>query len=448
MRFTLCFGALALCAAPAVGQRADSTAVVPRPVDTGPECVPRPAAGAGDTLCVTRTGAIARALAVNPQLLVAAAQTQQARAGKVQTVAMPDPQFSVEWDASHGPFGTGGGAISELYQATLTIPFFDKFRLNHRIGSASVRASEADSTSVQQQVVSQTSQAYDALLAALRHRSDLEEIDSLAADFARKTQARYDAGTVARLDVVNAQVALASAENDLIANGRDIANARAALNRLMGRPLGAPLATADTLAPPPGLPALDPLIAAAAAHRPELASMRAQQSGAHAATALAREFWLPDFTVGLYKDYAAGPQPGLLLTGFSFPIPLFYWNHSKGEIAQDRFYEEELSAGYRDQAAAVEQDVRAAYATAATALRQVLYLRDQLLPAARDAYRIAAASYALGGLSALEVNSARAALADAESQYTDQLAAANSARADLERAVAVPLATFPTGASQ
>ncbi len=407
MRFTLCIGALALCAAPAVGQQADSIRVVPMPANTGPECVPGPAgASGGDSLCLSRAEAISRALVANPQLQVAAAQNQEARARKVQTVAMPDPAFSVEWDASRGPFGTNGGALSELYQATLTIPFFDKFRLNHRIGNADVLSTEADSTSVHQQIVAATSQAYDALLAALRHRSDLEEVDSLAADFETKTQARFDAGTVPRLDVVNAQVALAQAGNDLIANERDIANARAALNRLLGRPLGAPLATADTLAPPAALPALEPLIGAAAAHRPELAALRAQQAGAHAATALAREFWLPDFTVGLYKDYAAGPQPGLLLTGFSFPIPLFYWNHSKGEIAQDHSYETELAATYRDQAAAVEQDVRAAYAAAATARRQVLYLRDQLLPAARDAYRIAAASYALGGSSALEVNAA------------------------------------------
>ncbi len=94
------------------------------------------------------------------------------------------------------------------------------------------------------------------------------------------------------------------------------------------------------------------------------------------------------------------------------------------------------------------QDVRAAWATADAALRQAVFIRDQLLPAARDAYRIASASYGLGGLSALEVNAARAALVSAESQYTDALAAANSARADLERAVATPLATFGTGAPQ
>jgi cobalt-zinc-cadmium efflux system outer membrane protein len=90
----------------------------------------------------------------------------------------------------------------------------------------------------------------------------------------------------------------------------------------------------------------------------------------------------------------------------------------------------------------VGQDVREAYANADAALRQAVYIRDQLLPSAREAYHVATVSYGLGGLSALDVLDARSSLLDAESQYADALAAANSARADLERAVGVPLNTF------
>ena len=183
-------------------------------------------------------------------------------------------------------------------------------------------------------------------------------------------------------------------------------------------------------------------------NRPELASLQSQRNGARATTQLAREFWYPDLSIGVARDYLADPTPGYLTTTISFPIPLLYWNHSKGEIAQDRYREDELAATYRDAEAAVGQDVRVAYGAAFTALRQAVYIRDQLLPAARQAYRIAAASYGLGGSSALEVNAARVALLDAESQYTDALAAASSARADLERAIAAPLATFAPGASQ
>ena len=93
----------------------------------------------------------------------------------------------------------------------------------------------------------------------------------------------------------------------------------------------------------------------------------------------------------------------------------------------------------------IGQDVRAAYSAAATALRQAIFLRDALLPAAREAYRIASVSYGLGGSSALDVLDARRALRDAENQYTNALASANMSRADLERAAARSLMSFETG---
>ena len=456
MRYLLSACALATVASAGLGQQPTPSATPPSgavPAETvvAPECLlaarPAVAPRAGDSLCVSRAGAIASALIANPQMQVAGAQAQQARAARVQGVALPDPTFGAEWDGSKAPFGVGG-LSSKIFGASITIPFVDKFRLNGRIGTAAIQQSESDSIAVQQAIASQTSQTYDSLLSALRHRANLREADSLAGDFLKKTEARFDAGTVARLDMVNAQVAVAQARNDLIANERDIADARSSLNRLLGRPLGAPLATADSLAVPAALPELPLLEAAAQRSRPELASLEHQQQGARAATTLAREFWTPDLTLGISRDFVADPTPGYLTTGVSFPIPVLYWNHAHGEIAQARFREVELAAARRDLEAAVGQDVRVAYATAATARRQAVFIRDELLPASRQAYRIAAASYSLGGSSALEVNAARAALVSAESQYTDALAAANGARADLERAVATPLASFGTGASQ
>ena len=134
---------------------------------------------------------------------------------------------------------------------------------------------------------------------------------ALAQDFVRRAEARYNAGTTPKLDLVRAQVELARAENDLIGSERDVANARAALNRLVGRPLGAPIAAADSLSVPPAPPELDRLLAAASASRPELGDLKSQQAGARAASGLAQEYWLPDLTVGISHDYA-DPGPGRL----------------------------------------------------------------------------------------------------------------------------------------
>jgi len=133
-------------------------------------------------------------------------------------------------------------------------------------------------------------------------------------------------------------------------------------------------------------------------------------------------------------------------TGIALPLPVFFWQHTKGEIAESQHHQQELTAAYRDLRAQVTQDVRSAYATASTSIRQVVFLRDQLVPSAREAFRVASVSYSLGGSSALEVLDARRTLLDAESQLADALASANIARADLERALGVPLSTlgFPT----
>jgi cobalt-zinc-cadmium efflux system outer membrane protein len=124
----------------------------------------------------------------------------------------------------------------------------------------------------------------------------------------------------------------------------------------------------------------------------------------------------------------------------SIALPmLLFWQHEKGEVAEARHHELELSATNSDLLAQVQLDVATTYATASTALRQAIFIRDELLLEAREAYRIASTSYSLGGASALDLLDAKRTLLDAESQYADALGAANDARADLERAVGAPL---------
>jgi cobalt-zinc-cadmium efflux system outer membrane protein len=172
--------------------------------------------------------------------------------------------------------------------------------------------------------------------------------------------------------------------------------------------------------------------------------MTAARRGASAATSLAGQYWLPDVSVTLSKDFAAGAVGAPYTTEIGFGIPLFFWQHHKGEVSEARHRELELAAASRDLSAQVSQEVRAAHAAASTSLRQVAYLRDELLPEAREAYRIASTSYGLGGSSALEVLDAQRTLLDVESQYTDALGASNDARAQLELAVGAPLDSTST----
>jgi cobalt-zinc-cadmium efflux system outer membrane protein len=389
------------------------------------------------TLVLTRREAVDSALARNPQLRVASEQVAQARAQGVQNTAFPDPTLSGDLSGLSGPTRFRSNTGSDV-GVGLTLPFPTKFLLLHRVSGADVAAAEFNLVQLKQQIASQSAQAYDALIVALRHRVDLLEGDSLAKDFEHKTEVRFNAGSVARLDVLKAKVDQAQAQNDLLANQRDVANARAALNRLMGRPLGFAVEAADSLAVPADLPDADSLVAIALIQRPELLGLARQRAGASAATALAQQYLLPDVGLSLEKNMAQG-TPSTYTTSIGFTVPLFFWNHQRGEVSEARHHERELEATYADLQAQVDLDVRTTYATAATALQQAVYLRDALLPEARRAYEIALTSYGLGGSSALDVLDARRTLLVAEGQYADALGAANDARADLERAIGAPL---------
>jgi outer membrane protein, heavy metal efflux system len=426
MRGRIILGALAyaVCAGGLAGQQASAVAATPT---------------RGDSLRLTRPAAIAMALARNPQLEVAREQTAQFRALQVQARALPEPAVTASLDQQPGLFRSAAGGQKNI-GAGVSIPFPDKFRLRNNVAAGNVGAAEASYQSLRQAVAAQTADVYDSLLLAIRHQGDIANGKRLAEGFLQRTQSRFQAGTVPRLDVIKANVDVARATNDLISNERDIANARSALARLLGVPLGSPIQPVDSLGIPGGdFPSLEVLERAALTSRPELAGIAAQRRGAGAATSLTREFWLPDLTLGVNRDLSPGTPPAAFSTGLAFPFPIFFWQHTGGEIAQAQHRERELAASERDIRAAIGEDVRTTYATATAALRQAIYLRDQLLPAAREAFRAASASYAIGGLSAFEVIDARRTLLDAESQYSAALAAANTSRSELERAIGAPL---------
>ena len=394
-------------------------------------------ANAQEPLKLSRAGAIREALARNPALVAARAQVEEARAAVVTATAFADPFITADVAGQTHLLNPNSGNASDQ-GVGFTVPFPGKRKLRGDVATADLKAAEFNVTQLQQQIAAQAAQAYDAILVAQRHRENLLQAKGFASDFVEKTQSRYLAGTVAKVDVVKAKTELASAENDLIANERAIATARASLNRTLGRMAGAPVETTDTLNVPADLPAVEALEQLAQSSRPELQSLAAQLQGAAAATRLAKEFWAPDFNLSATRNAAEG-APTTFTSAVTIGVPLFFWQHKRGEVAAAQHREEELQANINDIRAQISLDVQTAFANASTSLRQAIFIRDQLLPEAQEVYRVASVSYGLGGVSALDLLDAKRTLLDAETQYVDALGAANDAVAALEQAVGAPI---------
>ena len=397
-------------------------------------------------LRLTRKQAIDSALAYNPTIVVAREQLQQSFARKSEATAFPDPLvgFTVQ-GVGHALWPQP--AAQTVLIAGVDIPFPQKFAYKGTIAEGDIGMNEAAYAIQRQQIVSQTSMAYDSLLVSLKHRQDLDTTAVLANDFLKKTQARFNAGTAAKLDVVKAQVGVAQAANALIANERGVANAAAALNRLMGRVLGAPIEAADTLAILRVPEDYDRLERVAMQRRPELYAMMKQRKAADAQHTLAQQYFLPDLQLSVNWNFPYGPAGGVptnYTTGVSIDLPLLFWQHQNGEVAEAKHLQLQLTAAEKDLIAQVDQDLRNSYSNAATSYRQAVFIRDQLLPSAQEQYRIAFTTYTLGGSSALEVIDAQSTLLDAKDQYATALGALNDALADLERAIGAPLDTQPT----
>jgi len=390
-----------------------------------------------EPLRLSRQQAIDEALARNPNLAAARAQVEEARAGVVTAAAFADPTFVADVSGQSHVLNPSSSSGSDQGFG-VTIPFPGKRGLRRDVATSSLRAAEYNVTLLRQQVASQAAQAYDAILVAMRHREDLQQSKQLASDFVDKTKARFLGGTVARVDVVKAETDLAQSENDLFANERATATARASLNRILGRAGGAPLETTDSLEVPGSIAAIEALEKVAESSRPEIASLMAQQEGAKTATKLAHEFWLPDVNLSVTRNASDG-SPTTFTSAIGFGVPIFFWQHQRGEVAAAAHHEEELDANLADIRAQVSLDVQTAYTNSSTALRQAVFIRDHLLPEAREVYRVASVSYGLGGSSALDLLDAKRTLLAAESQYVDALGAANDALAALELAVGAPL---------
>src|SRR4051812_17642585 len=249
-----------------------------------------------DSLRLSRRQVIAEALTRNAQIEIAREQTAQARARRVSAIAVPDPTATIGYDQISSPLAFHG-APAKPASLELDVPFPDKFRLNNKAGWADIHASESNFQLTRQTIALQASSTYDSLLVALRHRDNLTELRDLANDFLKRTQIRFDAGTAAKLDVIQAQVAVAQANTDLIGNERDVANAQASLNRTLGRVIGSVITPTDTLDLPAPLPDSSTIEQVALVNRPELRILENQQLGARASTGLAKEFWLPDLTL-------------------------------------------------------------------------------------------------------------------------------------------------------
>ena len=338
-----------------------------------------PAAG------LTLATAVAIAERSNPHLAAARLKRPVNDAGVGVAAERPNPDFSYELgrDTPHHSF-------------LFSLPIELGGKRSSRIGVAKATVLSGDAELAQEVFAlrNDVRRAYFELAAAEARVIAATDLRGLAVRARDAAQARLSLGDAPRLELLQAELTLAAADNDLTTATAAVAAHRAVLNTLMGRAPDTAVSTGDALTTR-ALPPADVALARATGASVDLAVLDAAIAEQSAKRALAKAMQTPDvavgagFTSGVPDEFSAGWR---LNTSFTVPI---FTRHQAAVQAEDA----EL-ARLRAERAAVAADIighlAEARARAAAAEAQLDRYERDILPRTLDVERMAEDSYRSG----------------------------------------------------
>jgi outer membrane protein TolC len=259
-------------------------------------------------------------------------------------------------------------------------------------------------------------------------------------------QVAYSANQVTQTDFVNAEFALAAAQQTQRQLELSRTNDKTTLNALLYRRPDEPLQLADEMQLAGLEASLDQLIGLAKASRQEILATALAQRNSQTALTLAKLEYVPDYTLGYTFDHfllaSAGPAPTFLqdhtLT-VAINVPIFFWLKQREDNTRAVYNldaaREDLNSVVNQTAAQVTtlyRQTQFAYATAK------LY-RDTLIPLARQAFAVALVSYTNGKIDFVTLISTLRQHSDARVAYLQGLNQVLAQRIALEQTIGRPL---------
>jgi cobalt-zinc-cadmium efflux system outer membrane protein len=260
-----------------------------------------------------------------------------------------------------------------------------------------------------------------------------------AKDLADIARTRFEAGDIAQFEVLQANLAVDRATNDLARLDNSERIARATLNQLLNRAPDAPLDLRDSLFVKPVSISTAELIGRALAANVDLRTAEQQIVAEQSRLKLARAQRVPDLTLqpGLESFDSAFPgHPGFNMA-VTVPLPIF--NRGTAEIKRSSAMLEQLQAERDATRQRVSSDIGRAALNLESARKQVEFFESRLLPEAERVRELANEAYRIGQTSLLSVIDATRNAREVRQAYLQALTDYQTALADLEQAAGVKM---------
>ena len=400
---------------------------------------------------ITLADCINTALENNPMMRIARENIDKSKAIIDEATSLGMPKLTIQgvytrvdqvpvadFNGNSIKLGTQDSKIADLV-LTQPIDIFSLVKTGRRVAKLSKSSAQYDLDQATNDVTLETKTAFFSVLRAQAFQKVQEDTVAQLEAHLKDAQLHYDAGTIARFDVLRAETELANARQGLIAGQNGVELAKSALNNVMGRPV----ATLIDLVEPesPGSPKIELAACtdAASRSRPEVLRANTQVRMADETRKLAVLSGRPRFN--LLWDYNRNfdatifnPRPSSWRALVTTSISVFDGGMTKATVDQASSDADNARSLQQQVTQAVTLDTQQAYLNVNES-RNRIQVAETALDQAREAMRLAQVRYQGEVSTQLEVLDARAALTQAETNHVNAKFDYQLALAELERAV-------------
>ena len=386
--------------------------------------------------------ALDEALNCNPRLIVLRRQYEAMQHRPEQALALPPPSFEAQiWQ---WPINTLNAGNTNMYMFTVgqSLPGFGKRDLRGVVAEKDAELSLAAVAVEARDVIDQVKRVYAELFLARRdmdiHHANL----SLLRQVVDVSEAKYVSGGSSQHDSLKAVVELSRLYEHFVLLGEQERLAQARLNTLLDRPPDAPVGV--LMEPKEEVP-LPPLadLQRLALNQPDLRLARLAVERAEAVLAAERQETKPDFFVkGGYMLMPSLPDSWTATVGITWPTAPWSGGKFTARINEAEAEVETIGARYIYTESAVRLAVDTAYVRAQAARERVALLRTSIVPQTDHMLEVSRVAYQTNQADLLTVIDNQRLLLDAERSFYRALNDLEQARADLERAVGVDIASI------
>ncbi|MEE8604440.1 MAG: TolC family protein, partial [Candidatus Aminicenantaceae bacterium] len=341
------------------------------------------------------------AIQQNPLVLSSMQQYKAALARINQAKAFAQP--SINWDSDLQPKLFNFGKSGEWYFGiSQEIEFPGKRQIRGKIASKEASEFLQDIELLKLDLVFQVKQAFYHLLLSKEKLKYAQQNLELAQDYLQKAELKYEAGDVAKVETLRARVESSKAANEVRSASNDVRLATALLNFLLARKKYSPLEIQGNLKRAPIKLIEEELIARALSFRPEVKRINLGLERETLTKKQGYMSYLPDFELGVNKHRVIGEGEFWDFT-LSFPIPLFFWQPKKGEIAEAEANIRALKRDVEHLQNAITLEVEEAYMNAVTVNNQIRLFEEEILTQAEEVYNMFLFSYQEGEIGGIEL---------------------------------------------